>query len=399
VVLTYATTPANRPMENGWNLEIERAATVEKFRALAETFRRAASDPPREKHGWPALALAQSEKEAGALVMRAFRRGWLPKWDGLPELVEWVENPPEPDLKAQCHIIPCEGNLFSELCGLNQIPVFNTGRELKVTGDTCGGILPKLYPDVFRGRPFVEHEPGEYRWKADCDHKAACCGLLARIIEESRCAVDDDARGPAVALRKDPSVMAKVRDFPFEASILFVPCGPEGTLNAIPYSEKCVAGFRPSDCASEKWVITAPDALSGRNGAILYRSEMTIYGTSVGSFFVLVTCDPLGVKSLGVVLSAVEADELRRRSERSPAPEVPAVTPQLSGTEIHVLRILAKKWPAPMLGVDIEAADGCSRHTVSAIMPKMVNAGLVVRVGERKGWAITEAGKNLLVRN
>jgi len=94
-------------------------------------------------------------------------------------------------------------------------------------------------------------------------------------------------------------------------NLLGLRCGPEGTPNTIPFGMTCVADFVAVKDASERWVITEPEITSGRNGAILYRSEKTIYGKSCGQFYVLVTCDPSAVNALSTkVLSADEANGL-----------------------------------------------------------------------------------------
>jgi len=169
-------------------MDAERSLVVQKFRTLAETFMRLAAGPGPDPTTPVGRSVCQRDyhanDQAGKLAILAFRRGWL-KIPGLDVLVAEIDNPPAPPLVAQCLPVYCPSNLFSKLAGNQEIPVVNEAGGLRITGASCGGILPGLYPEALPGHPFTGVD-GTGTWQATCDHHAMVCKWLADAIGTRR---------------------------------------------------------------------------------------------------------------------------------------------------------------------------------------------------------------------
>lgn len=151
-----------------------------------------------------------------------------------------------------------------------------------------------------------------------------------------------------------------------QENTIHLPCGPAGLSNVIPYDTPYgVTGFVQvvlSDNATERWEITAPDLASGRNGAVLYKIVMRVYGKPAPPFFALVMCDPLGEHPTSAkVVSEEEADTLRRSAS---VVQLEDYAGKLSAQRYKILSLL---WKAKghKMSLDTIAAKLWGRKNVS----------------------------------
>lgn len=169
-------------------MDAERSLVIQKLRTLAETFLRLAAGPGPDPTTTAGRSVCWQELHAtdlaGKLVILAYRRGWL-KVAGLDKLVEEIDNPPHHPPGAQATLVPCPANLFSLLAGHHQVEALREGGEWRITGPSCGGLLPDLYPDALLGHPFTGVD-GAGTWQATCDHQATVCRWLADAIGTRR---------------------------------------------------------------------------------------------------------------------------------------------------------------------------------------------------------------------
>ena len=173
-----ATKPVAKPAAPQFCVHPTTAAA--EFRSLAEIFRRFAADP-KNVSGAASWELGiESRAQAETLLIRAFHRGFLPAWPGLAESVERFENPPPRPPGVQSWTCP---TVWGDVFGLNKIPMRLTDEGPVVVGDTHGGILPTMFPEVFPGNAVGDRNRGCDPEVARWDHFAVCCELLARVIE------------------------------------------------------------------------------------------------------------------------------------------------------------------------------------------------------------------------
>jgi hypothetical protein len=157
---------------------MEQSLIRQKFRTLADTFQHLAGAEHNNRDADQRSRTKQDE--AGKLVIRAFKLGCLPQINGLSELVDQIDNPPEPPRGVMAYSDPCPRNLWLDLCGNNVIDVVKTALGCpKVVRGFHGGLLPSQYPEVLPGWPYGDRSQ---EWKSEHELWATVCRWLSEQI-------------------------------------------------------------------------------------------------------------------------------------------------------------------------------------------------------------------------